>query len=213
MLSIGRRSLRLKEPPGQQQWICGRCFHAQNRIYATQPSEPPNNPSKSSPEKPISPIDTFRRGIEGLDSSAEPPKQSNSPAEIFRTHWMNLPSTESPAPPNFENFSLGDLAEAYRKTGTPRKYVKRDIWFTEPKQEENQTTLEDIEELSQLKELRQLDELETHDLEFFEGENMREYQGVLPLNGAPYVQEKHPLKQGALIETRGYLILLLILTQ
>jgi hypothetical protein len=118
---------------------------------------------------------------------------------------MNAPPTERPAPPISENFSLNDLAEAYRKSGTPRKYVKREIWFADPKQVEDQTTLEELEEAGELRELSRLDDLETGPSEIFAGENTRDYQGVLPLNGEPYVQQKYPLKQGALIETRGYL--------
>jgi hypothetical protein len=44
----------------------------------------------------------------------------------------------------------------------------------------------------------------TENAEIFAGENMRDYQGVLPLNGEHYTPTKFPIKQGDLIETRGY---------
>lgn len=207
MLSSGRGSLHIKKPPYRQLWICKRCFHAQSRLFSGQPSEPQNDRSKSSPEKPVSPIEAFRKRFAQQESSPESLKHSPSPTDVFRTNWVNLPPTERPAPPTSENFSLADLAEAYRKTGTPRKYVKRELWFADPKQVEDQTTLEQIEKTSELRGLSRLDDLETGSPDYFAGENMREYQGVLPLNGEPYVQQKYPLKQGALIETRGYCVL------
>src|SRR5271154_254042 len=145
MLSSGRRPLPLKKASSRRLWICKRCFHAQSRLYAGTPSEPQNDSGKSSTDKPLSPIEAFRKRFLQQESSIEDPKPSSSPADIFRKNWMNLPNTERPAPPISTNFSLGDLAEAYRKTGTPRKYVKRDIWFADPKQAEEQTTLEEIE--------------------------------------------------------------------
>jgi hypothetical protein len=209
MLSSGRRSLRLKKTSDRRLWICQRCFHAQSRLYAGIPSEPQNDSRKLSNDKPLSPIEAFRKRFLQQESSTEDPKHPSSPADIFRTNWMNLPGTERPAPPISRNFSLGDLAEAYRKTSTPRKYVKRDIWFADPKQLEEQTTLEEVEATSGLRELSELDDMETGQPEVFAGEIMRNYQGVLPLNGEPYAQGKYPLKQGALIETRGYSLPLL----
>jgi hypothetical protein len=49
-----------------------------------------------------------------------------------------------------------------------------------------------------------MDDMEEGSPEIFAGENMREYQGLLPLNGEQYVHERFYIKQGALIETRGY---------
>src|SRR5437773_1628113 len=59
----------------------------------------------------------------------------------------------------------------------------------------------ETEETNEITELISLDNMDTR-VEIFAGENMREYQGVLSLNGEQYVEQKHLLKQGALVETR-----------
>jgi transcription elongation factor len=117
---------------------------------------------------------------------------------------MNLPSSERPAPPLSNTFTLGDLAEAYRKNSTSRQCVKRDVGAVNTKKSEDSITLEEMEEVSQLQQLSQMDDMEEGSYEIFAGENMREYQGVLPLNGDQYVHQRFSIKQGSLIETRGY---------
>ena len=204
MLSGGRRSLRLKRCSEQQIWICKRCFHAQNRLHAGQQPQSQNASSKLTTDKPLSPTEAFRQRFAQRGESAEPPKQSPSPADLFRTNWMNSPPSERPAPPLSNTFTLGDLAEAYRKSGTSRKYVKRDIRAINPRRSEDATALEEVEEASELQQLSQMDDLEEGSPEIFAGENVREYQGVLPVNGEQYVHERFYIKQGALIETRGY---------
>src|SRR5436190_13590447 len=104
LLRSGRTSLRPKKSSDQGIWICGRCFHAQHRLYSSQPSEPENDSPKSSPDEPLSPIDAFRKRFVQQESSTGPPSQSSSPADIFRTNWMNAPPTERPAPQISENF-------------------------------------------------------------------------------------------------------------
>ena len=119
---------------------------------------------------------------------------------------MNLPPSPRPAPPLSNAFTLNDLAEAYRKSGTSRKYVKRDVRTINPKRSEDTTTFEEMEEASELQQLSQMDDMEEGSPEIFAGENVREYQGVLPLNGEQYVHQRFSIKQGALIETRGYIL-------
>ena len=81
--------------------------------------------------------------------------------------------------------------------------MKRDIRVVDSKRSEN-TTLEQAQEANELEQLSQLDDTEEGSPEIFAGENVREYQGVLPLKGEKYVQERYSIKQGSLIETRGY---------
>ena len=117
---------------------------------------------------------------------------------------MNGQSEESkpPAP----DFTLAELAGAYQKKGTTRKYVKRDIWVPNPKQKVDETF--EMDEESQLAELNRLDELDdVAEVDVLGGEITRDYQGVLPLNGKPRTEERYPLRQGALVETRGYVLL------
>jgi hypothetical protein len=117
---------------------------------------------------------------------------------------MKIPAEEPPKPPA-PDFTLADLAGAYRKKGTTRKYIKRDTWLPNPKQKVDETF--EMDETSQLAELSRLDELDNVDEgDVFGGEITRDYQGVLPLNGEPRTEEKYPLKQGALVETRGYVL-------
>src|SRR5271170_1705595 len=124
MLGNGRRSaLHLKKPPDRHFWICKRCFHARNPLYADQQPEHKPELSKSSADKPISPIEAFRqRFAQQQQSTNEPPKRPHSPADIFRTNWMNVPPSEKPAPNTEEPLSFDNLLKGYRQSG-----VKDDI--------------------------------------------------------------------------------------
>ena len=203
MLSSGSRSLQLKKSSERQIWICKRCLHSQNRLHARQQPQSQNASSKSTTDTPLSPTEAFRQRFAQGGESSEPPKQSHTPADLFRTNWMKLPPSERPTPPPSNTFTLGDLAEAYRKNSPSSKYVKRDIRTTNPRSEDA-TTLEEVEEASELQQLSQMDDMEEGSHEIFAGENMRGYQGVLPLNGEEYVHQRFFIKQGSLIETRGY---------
>jgi hypothetical protein len=205
MLSRGRRSLRLKKSSERQLWICKRCFHAQNLLHAAQQPQSQNALSKSTTDKSLSPTEAFRQRFAQRGDSTEPPKQTTSPADLFRTNWMNLQPSERPAPPLSNTFTLGDLAEAYRKSGISKNY-KRDIGAINPQRHEDTITLEEVNEATELQQLSEMDDMEEGSPEIFGGENVREYQGVLPLNGEKYVHEKFHIKQGALIEIRGYVL-------
>ena len=205
MLSSGRGSLRLKKSSERQLWICRRCFHAQNLLHAGQQPQSRNASSKSTADKSLSPTEAFRQRFVQRGEPTEPSKQTPSPADLFRTNWMNLPPSERLAPSLSNTFTLGDLAEAYRKSGTSKKY-KRDIGAINSRRHEDTTTLEEVNEANELQQLSEMDDMEEGSLEIFGGENVREYQGVLPLNGEKYVHERFHIKQGALIEIRGYVL-------
>ena len=107
--------------------------------------------------------------------------------------------------------TLGDLAAAYRKQGSSTKYAKIATKTLVYKEQIKETELEEMDNESHLQDMNELNELDdieevTENDEVFAGENIRNYQGVLPLNGEQYTPQKFPIKQGDLIETRGYLI-------
>ena len=113
-------------------------------------------------------------------------------------------SEQSPQPVS-QSFSLGELAEAYRKSGTSGKYVTKKIQRPNMNEEVDNVTIEGIEMDDELSELSQLDEMDTtQSVNVFAGEDMREYQGVVALNGQEYIKEKYPLRQGYLVEIRRY---------
>jgi hypothetical protein len=199
MFRAKRSRLGLTKKSNRSLWICRRCFHEQTGLHNEHQPEQNSNSATSSSEKPLSPIEAFRLRF----SQGPPPQPQNSPDGIPQTSWDKFPSTEKP---ELENVTLGDLAEAYRKSDIRRKYIKRDIWLPDPKQEIDQTTLEDLDEVTDLSELSSLDETESiaEEAEVFAGEMMRDYAGVIPLNGEQYVIRKFPVKQGDLVETRVY---------
>jgi hypothetical protein len=200
MFRAKRSQFGLPKKCNRSLWICRRCFHEQIGLYNERQPEQNSNPATSSSETPLSPIEAFRlRFSQGPTVNPE-----SGPDGTLRSIWDDSPSTDKP---ELENITLGALAEAYRKSDIRRKYIKRDIWLPDPKQEIDQTTLEGLEEMSDLAEISQLDEMESiaEETEVFAGEMMRDYAGVIPLNGERHVKQKFPVKQGDLVETRGYI--------
>jgi hypothetical protein len=213
----GRRSpLRIKRTPDQKLWICKRCFHAQNLLHENQqPGRPETAPSsESSSDEKLSPSEAFRLRFARKEAVNQSRKSSPSPADIFRANFKNTSwAGKAEPPPTSDHFSLDELAEAYRKsigssgikkeTQTPTS-EEINTEKSEVDEENDEVTNLNPLELSELSELDDLD-LPTQD-DVFAGENMRDYQGVLPLNGEQYVHQKMPLKQGALIESRRFVL-------
>ena len=189
-------------------WICRRCFHAQRRLYAQQSSESSDKTSKGDVQ-PLSPLEAFRRRWAANKTNEDTSKSASGVADILRADWGHT-LDERTQKTIEQKFTLDDLAEALKKEDVSRQYIKRDVWVPKPKskqKEEGQQTLEEIEAMDELTELSRLDELESDAVgvvDVFGGEITRDYQGVIPLHGEQYISEQYPLKQGALVETRGY---------
>jgi hypothetical protein len=165
---------------------------------------PPKSPMT---KKPVSPAEAFRTRHDQEQSPPAPKKRSSSPADMFRERWLAGGPAQQPAGPNTK-FTLAELAESYRKDGTERKYVKRDIWLPNPKQEIDEQTLEEMESqgFDDLTQLSHSDELDPVDeVDAFGGEITRDYQGVMPLKSGQQATQKYRLKQGTLMESRGYI--------
>jgi hypothetical protein len=160
-------------------------------------------------------VEAFRRKYLQQRSQDEPPKQSLSPAERFRTNWsLGGGGENQAAAPNEEKkdkLMLEDLAAAYRLHGASRKYVKKPVRLSSRKEKVDSSVREEPDQgiiSNYMNELSRLDEMEKvpEDDEIFAGENFRDYQGVLPLNGEQYSPQRFPIKSGDLVETRGYSI-------
>jgi len=191
--------LNVKRPP----WICRRCFHAQIRLLAQQSESEPSTSSgsrSSSEDVPLSPIEAFRRRYVKAPSPTEPNKPPTSPADRFRSIWAKSTGLDDGPPvSNPKALTLGDLATAYREHGASRNYRREE--FLEKEAERPSLRKE-------LRELIERDEMGTVDgVDVFEGENLREYQGVLPLEGREHVQQKFSIKMGAVVESRAYQII------
>src|SRR5579859_4413927 len=198
------RATKLAAKPAQRIWICQRCFHAQTKLLSEQHSNTSSDPSKQ-PEKPLSPVEAFRLKYLQPQTQNEPPKQPLSPAERFRTSWSKATADQPPSQPVPEKtLTLNDLAIEYRKHGSPRQYCSEILIGSNEKEEVDDIPSEEprrMLESNDVNELSRLDEMEevTENAEIFAGENMRDYQGVLPLNGEHYTPTKFPIKQGDLI--------------
>jgi hypothetical protein len=220
----GRKDLlELTKKPNSSIRICKRYLRQQTVLHNEKQPGQDRNPGKSSPEKPLSPIEAFRLRFSDKAPPIKPipslrthkaADKAVSHTEALRSENQQEPDAQHESLPTQESsvgsheggsISLGDLAEAYRQTGAPREYVKRDAWIPEQGQNLGQTSAEDVDEAGELAELSRLDEedSEIEDGELFAGEITRDYQGVIPLNGEEYVKQKFPIKQGALVETRG----------
>lgn len=220
------RAAQLAVKPIRRLWICPRCFNSQTRLLAEQQSDTSSESVKSA-EKPLSPVEAFRVKYLQPQTQNDPPKQPASPADRFRKDWSKPAAEQPPTEPVPESrLTLNDLAIEYRKHGAPRQYC-HEIRLS-PKEVEKADNFEmeepvkiiesndandfgmqepgKIIESNDMNELSQLDEMEevTETDEIFAGENVRDYQGVLPLNGEQYTPTKFPIKQGDLVETRGY---------
>jgi hypothetical protein len=189
-------ALLLPRPP----WICKRCFCAftDERLPRARQSDPPT-PSE---DNNLSPLEIFRRRF--LKAEEEVPKTSVSPWESFgRSEPEKSISLGGTPTVTFE-----ELAAAYRN--------KDSLVVEEEEEIERAGVSVAVEEYASSDELaaadwpEDLDNLtkqddfeEVEEVESFDGENVREYQGVLPLKGKEYVHEKFPVKQGSLVEIRG----------
>ena len=208
MLTRERLALRLKRKTGGI-WVCRRCISQTSHQFSQriEHRELSEESSKSKSTDKESPGEVWRTAFSSdskFANSHSEPSPSPSPAEAFRNRWAKSPTPE--AKPAKSNFSLDQLAEEYRRSGTSRKYVKGDIWLFNPKEEKKpiKETEEETTLAPDLDDLSRLDEVEiSADVDIFAGENMRDYQGVIPLNGHGYEQVKYPLKLGMFVETRG----------
>ena len=211
MLRRERLALRLRKTSGRI-WVCQRCI-SQSQLRLSQRLEQNERSADSSKSKVVedtSPVNLWRKAF-ALSKSQPKESQSEesqSPTDVFRREWTRRSPPET-RPTVAGNFSLGQLAEEYRRSGTGRRYVKGGTWVVEPEQEEEDRSLDEIEEeissAPELDDLSRLDEVELSTaVDVFAGENMRDYQGVIPLNGQDYEQVKYPLKLGTFVETRGY---------
>lgn len=200
---------------GRPPWLCKRCFHAQIRLLSEQSQSDPssNNSSAGSSagdDVPLSPIEAFRRKYIKPTRQAESPKEPSVPpssAEIFNFNWASSEVTQNETPQSASKpLTLADLAAAYREQGAPREYSskrleKKDVDSIQDNMSKIAIGRRDLGELIQQDEMDILGENE-----IFGGENIRDYQGVLPLEGKEFVQEKFAVKLGSLVETRSYSI-------
>ena len=186
-------------------WICKRCINAYNRLFDIQqaPLFKGNSFSTCSSTKSMLPAEAYRIQF-GKKNSNESVTKRLSPTESLGKNWPTPPSSEQLSfSPMSENLSLADLAEAYRKPTDSLPDVIEKSATNPQDRADDIVLLEDIEETPENNEINMLDEInQTTVFDVFDGENMRDYQGVLPLNGEQYVPQRLPLKQGALIEIR-----------
>jgi hypothetical protein len=126
-----------------------------------------------------------------------------TPAERFRQSWSKpeenasaehktIPTLEQVANPTHKIYRTSKIEEA-----------KPNILETIEAQQEDQ--LRQIEDEAEVEPLESQNEAEVDfDFEVFEGENTRGYVGLLPLADMEVVNPKRMIKQGSLIEIRGY---------
>jgi len=126
-----------------------------------------------------------------------------SPAERFRRSWSK-PEDTATRPPR-KPFTLHELAKAAHPEPTVPKIEKAQSVWLDPLAAEQEEQLRQIEEEADLDTLEALHDVELDfDIDVFEGEITRGYAGSLPLAGREMVNAKQFIKQGSLIETRGY---------
>lgn len=203
MLSKGTASVYLSKTVDRGIWTCKACTETQRHLYAAQSSHR-RDFSSSPTDRPLSPIDTFRQKCAAREPSVQSEKQTQSPADVFRRSWKDISPPEPPAQSIPQKFALHELADAYRKSGVPRTYVKSDVSVRKQKQEIREIVLEDVEMDNEMSELSQLDDIDTVErFDIFAGENMRDFQGVIALHGQNNVECKSLIKQGCLVEVRG----------
>jgi hypothetical protein len=160
----------------------------------------------SSEDVPLSAMEAFRRKyVKGAPQKEQTEAPSASPpSSPFASDWSSAVPEESPKPQTDPKaLTLENLAAIYREQGISREYSTRKPKVTV----QNRTPNKLVDMTSRRRDLRELierDEKETPgDADIFGGENMRDYQGVLPLEGGEYMQEKFALKLGSLVESRG----------
>jgi hypothetical protein len=154
--------------------ICTRCLHAIHRLHAPQPSQP--NP---------------------------PPPPPLSPAERFRQNWSKPEDTTSPQPRSI--FTLDELAKATYRQPTISKIERSKPASLEMLEAAQEDQLRQIEHEANLETLDDLYSTELEpDFDVFEGEITRGSAGLSLLAGRDLIKPKNWIKQGSLIETRGY---------
>jgi len=211
MLGNGTTALHLRIPPHGKIWICTRCFHARSRYYAEQQTEQKTNspsPDPSTPEN-LSPMELFRRRFSQQQTSNETTNTHLSPSEILGTNWMKVPIPEKKKISKvFDRklFSFESLAQELRGSAKTQQYLANDERASNMNvPEKDKLVSKEMAEESELQRLIEMDEgLDDSEGDLFGGECMHDYQGVLPLEGSKYVQQKFPIKRGALVEIRLY---------
>src|SRR5579862_4443416 len=206
MLSGRTRPASLRTQILRSTRICKRCFNARIRLLSEQSqSDVPEAPKDSPEDPPLSPIEAFRRRYVQATPQPEVSKERKSPSDLFNSNWTSPAIDEDQAAKSAPKLmTLDHLAAAYRTQGASKKYDGQ-----EEKQADGvsvEASPKRAEDKLDLSHLIEQDEVESVDeLDIFEGENMRDYQGVLPLEGSEYIQEKFSIKLGSLVETRGFI--------
>jgi hypothetical protein len=114
------------------------------------------------------------------------------PRENASAEHKTIPTLEQVANPTHKIYRTSKIEEA-----------KPNILETIEAQQEDQ--LRQIEDEAEVEALESQNEAEVDfDFEVFEGENTRGYVGLLPLADMEVVNPKRMIKQGSLIEIRGY---------
>jgi hypothetical protein len=126
-----------------------------------------------------------------------------SPAERFRRSWSKPDENASAEPKPIP--TLDEISNPTRKVYRTSKIEDAKPNILEIIEAEQEDQLRQIEDEAEVEALESRNEEETDfEFEVFEGENTRGYVGLLPLADMEAVNPKHLIKQGSLIETRGY---------
>jgi len=126
-----------------------------------------------------------------------------STAERFRRTWST--SEDTVVGNLIKQFSLDQLARAAYPEPSVSETEKPQPERLEPTAAEQKNRLQRIQDEANLDALEVLDEVvPDFDADVFEGENTRGYAGSLPLAPREVVNTKQFIKQGSLVETRGY---------
>jgi hypothetical protein len=126
-----------------------------------------------------------------------------TPAARFRQSWSKPDenaSTEPKAIPTLDE--VGNSMHKIYRASKIEEAKPNILEIIEAQQEDQLRQIENEAEVEALE--SQNEEDADFDFEVFEGENTRGYVGLLPLADMEVVNPKHLIKQGALIETRGY---------
>jgi hypothetical protein len=126
-----------------------------------------------------------------------------TPAERFRQSWSKPEENTSTEPRAIP--TLDDISNPSKIIHHPSKIEGAKPKFLEIIEAQQEDQLRQIEDAAEVETLESQNEEETDfDFEVFEGENTRGYVGLLPLADMEAVNPKYLIKQGSLIETRGY---------
>jgi hypothetical protein len=126
-----------------------------------------------------------------------------TPAERFRQSWSKPKENTSAEPKPIP--TLDEISNPSKRIHRPSKIEDAKPRFLEIIEAQQEDQLRQIEDAAEAEALESQNEEETDfDFEVFEGENTRGYIGLLPLADMEAVNPKYLIKQGSLIETRGY---------